>query len=590
MVKYSDVVINWLVEAGYTHCFFVPGGNIMHLINSANNCMTCIGFVHEVGATIAAEYFNEVDGQGKAFVLVTAGPGLTNALTGIAGAHLESRELLVVGGQVKTADLSHGSVRQKGLQEVDGVAMAKPVTKVSVQIVEPVDRGTFLAWVKETWSGRPGAVFVEFCLDVQGREVDPAALASGQDALASHTDRTAPSARDLGELQELVAAAVRPVLLLGGGVSRKTVKALLPQLATFGMPIMTTWNGADRIPSDHPMYFGRPNTWGQRSSNVLINQADLLIALGTRLGLQQTGFNWQEFVAGGKIVQVDCDAAELTKGHPKIFKGIAADADAVLASIAAMPPGAWQEWVEFSRSVRGLLPNVEAVNHTGPGFVSPHDLVTRLSGWARPDDVIIPCSSGGAFTVMMHVFSQRADQRIVTNKSLASMGYGLSGAIGAALAFPLRRTILTEGDGGFSQNIQELGTVAVNNLNLKIFIFDDSGYASIRTTQRNYFNGKYFGCDKSTGLGLPDWEKLFPVYGIPVIRLRADNVGSDAFFELFDSKSPAAFVVSVDPEQTYWPKIQSRIVANGALESAPLHLISPDLPANIAGQVFKYLT
>ena len=588
-MKYSDVVVNWLVEAGYTHCFFVPGGNIMHLINSANNCMTCIGFVHEVGATIAAEYFNEVNGQGKAFVLVTAGPGLTNALTGIAGAHLESRELLVVGGQVKTADLSHGSVRQKGLQEVDGVGMAKSVTKASVQIVEPVDRATFLGWVKETWSGRPGAVFVEFCLDVQGREVEPEPLAGRQIAVASDSGRPAPSAGDMREVQELVAAANRPVLLLGGGVSRKTAKALRPQLAALGMPVMTTWNGADRMPSDHPMYFGRPNTWGQRSSNVLINQADLVIALGTRLGLQQTGFNWQEFVAGGKIVQVDCDAAELNKGHPKIFKGIAADADVVLASVVKMTPGKWQEWVEFSRKVRQLLPNVEAINHTGPGFVSPHDFVTRLSGWAQPDDVIIPCSSGGAFTVMMHVFNQRGDQRIVTNKSLASMGYGLSGAIGASLAFPDRRTILTEGDGGFSQNIQELGTVAVNNLNLKIFIFDDSGYASIRTTQRNYFNGKYFGCDRSTGLGLPDWDKLFPVYGIPVVRLRPNNMGSEEFFELFDSKSPAAFVVTVDPEQTYWPKIQSRIVANGSLESAPLHLISPDLSADIASQVFRYL-
>ncbi len=588
-MKYSDVVLSWLVEAGYTHCFFVPGGNIMHLINSADNCMTCIGFVHEVGATIAAEYFNEVNnGKGKAFVLVTAGPGLTNALTGIAGAHLESRELLVVGGQVKTADLSHGKLRQRGLQEVDGVNMARPVTKVSVQITDTVDRATLLGWVGESWSGRPGAVFLEFCLDVQARDVDPATLAC-ETASPQNGGRPALSVADSDELRRLVAGSSRPVLLLGGGVSRKAAKAALPGLAALGMPVMTTWNGADRMPSDHAMYFGRPNTWGQRSSNVLINQADLVIALGTRLGLQQTGFNWQSFVAGGKIVQVDCDAAELTKGHPRIFKGIVADAGAVLAEIATMPSGNWNDWVEFSRNVRKLLPNVEKVNHTGAGFVSPHELVSRLSGWVGPDDVIIPCSSGGAFTVMMHVFEQRGDQRMVTNKSLASMGYGLSGAIGAALAFPERRTILTEGDGGFSQNLQELGTVALNNLNLKIFIFDDSGYASIRTTQRNYFNGKYFGCDRATGLGLPDWDKLFPVYDIPVMRLTADNFGTQPFLDLFNAPGPAAFIVTVDPEQTYWPKIQSRILPSGSLESAPLHLISPDLPPELAGQVFKYL-
>ncbi len=365
--------------------------------------------------------------------------------------------------------------------------------------------------------------------------------------------------------------------------------AALGGLAALGMPVMRTWNGVDRIPDDHPMAFGRPNTFGQRSANILINQADLLIALGTRLGLQQTGFNWQLFVAGGRIVQVDLDPGELTKGHPRIHKGMVADADAVLRRLVELPPGEWSEWVTFCREVKEALPVSERCNHTGEGFVSPYRLVDRLSDLTRPDDLIIPCSSGNAFISMQQVYRVKLGQRFVTNKSLAAMGYGLSGAIGAAFAFPERRTILVEGDGGFSQNLQELGTAALNGLNLKMFIFDDSGYASIRTTQRNYFNGRYFGCDKKTGLGLPNWDKLFDVYDIPSMRLRDARLDDPAFTELFERPGVAAFVVTVDPEQTYWPKIQSRLVANGSLESAPLHLTSPELPPEMAARVFRYL-
>ena len=590
-MKYSDFIVDCLVEQGYTHCFFVPGGNIMHLVNSCDQRLTCVGFVHEVAATIAAEYFNEVSDGRKALALVTAGPGLTNALTGMAGAQTESRELLVIGGQVKSSDLARGRLRQKGIQEVDGVSVAKPLTKLAVLMDEPVGRDTLENWIRTAREGRPGCVFIESCLDVQGRDVDPGFLGDGggPDGPSARRSGPEPTDADMEDVADLLARAERPVLLFGGGVSHRVATSLLEPLARLGVPVMRTWNGVDRLPDDHPMAFGRPNTFGQRAGNVLINQADLLISLGSRLGLQQTGFNWQQFVAGGKIVQVDLDPGELTKGHPRVYKGIVADANEVLERLVSMQPGDWSEWLAFCRYVKDALPVCESCNYTGEGFVSPYAFVDRLSDLTRPDDLIIPCSSGNAFISMQQVYRVKLGQRFVTNKSLASMGYGLSGAIGAALAYPDRRTILVEGDGGFSQNIQELGTAALNNLNLKIFIYDDSGYASIRTTQRNYFNGRYFGCDKKTGLGLPNWDKLFDVYDIPSMRLRDARLDSAEFSRLFDEPGIAAFVITVDPEQTYYPKIQSRLTADGSLESAPLHLTSPDLPADVAARVFRYL-
>jgi acetolactate synthase-1/2/3 large subunit len=190
---------------------------------------------------------------------------------------------------------------------------------------------------------------------------------------------------------------------------------------------------------------------------------------------------------------------------------------------------------------------------------------------------------------MMQAFEQKSGQRMVNTKGLASMGYGLGGAIGAAFAANGRRTILVEGDGGFTQNLQELGTVSANHLNLKIFLFDNNGYASIRTTQKNYFGGHYVGCDTETGLGIPKWEHLFAAYGIPVMTINVGYQEDESFLRLFESKGPAAFLVKIDPNQTYFPKISSRVGSDGSMESNPLHLMSPELPAELAGKVFRYL-
>ena len=588
-MKYSDQLAAWLVELGYTHCFFVAGGNIMHLLESCSRRMTCIPVVHEVAAGIATEYFNGVALGGRAFALVTAGPGLTNIVTALAGAYLESRELLVLGGQVKVPDLSRGLIRQRGIQEVDGVAIARPLTVKSELIDHVLDRAEFSALAEFGSHGRKGPVFLEIPLDIQGAQVDSEKLSAPPFYNAATIFEKVPDAM-LKNVADALRAAHRPVILIGGGVSRDTVSRHLDQLASIGIPLMGTWNGIDRIPEDHPLFFGRPNTWGQRSANIVMQQADLLIALGTRLGLQQTGFNWQQFIPVGKVIQVDCDERELTKGHPRVDLPISGDANGVLDFIANGDAyGDYAEWTAFARTVRDAIPYNDPSNHTGPGYLSPYEFCWQLSKICTGDDVVIPCSSGSAYTTMMQTFRVRPGQRMLTDKGLASMGYGLSGAIGAAFAAKGRRTILIEGDGGFTQNLQELGTVMVNRLNLKIFIYDDNGYASIRMTQRNYFKGRYVGCDTSTGLGMPKWEPLFAAYDIPVMRIYPGFENDTEFQARFNAPGAAAFIVHIDPEQTYFPKISSRVTASGGMESNPLHKMSPDLDAETAARVFRYL-
>lgn len=588
MTKYSDLICQWLQELGYTHCFLLGGGNIMHLIESCSRHFTCVPVVNEVAAGIAAEYFSEANRNGKAFALVTAGPGLTNIITAMGGAFLESRELLVLGGQVKTADLARGQLRQRGIQEIDGVSIAKPISKHAVLMDEPWSQTQLQAIVRDGFTPRKGPVFLEIPLDVQARQF------AGEVPDATHAPRIAPptlaqpTAEEIHAIRSLLKEAKRPLLLLGGGIDRAVAQALHATLEAWGVPVATTWNGADRMAADHPLYMGRPNTWGQRCANLILQQSDVLIALGTRLGMQQSGFNWQQFAPLAKVVHVDIDRAELEKGHPKTALQIAADANAVLRALVSQPVGDVTEWVAYCRSIRAKFPVLDPVNTPHAGFISPFAFATTLSQLCTGEDAIVPCSSGGAFTVMMQSFLQKAGQTIITNKGSASMGYGLSGAIGMAFATG-KRTILVEGDGGFSQNLQEVGTVAVNNLPLKMFIFDDHGYASIRATQRNYFNGNYVGCDIETGLGLPQWEKLFAAYDVPALRLQPGFENDAAFLAAFNSPAPAAFLVPIDPQQTYFPKITSRVLPGGGMESNPLHRMSPDVAEEDYRVYAKYL-
>jgi acetolactate synthase I/II/III large subunit len=584
-MKYSDQIADWLLELGYTHCFSVGGGNIMHLTESFSRKLDCRAVIHEVAAGISSEYFNQTSDKGKAVALVTAGPGITNIMTAIAGAYLESRELLIIGGQVKTTDLAMGQLRQNGIQEIDGVSITKPLCCKSFTLTKTLNKQDFFDAVNNTIKDRPGPVFLEIPLDIQAKETEYSNnYIESKTKLSNHI-----SEQQINEITERINASERPVILLGGGVKRETIIALQSKIDQLNIPIATTWNAADRLSSTQHNHIGRPNTWGQRSSNILLQQADLLIAIGTRLGMQQTGFNWQQFIPVGKIIQIDIDETELNKQHPHLDIGIQAEANDFFIRLLDKGLDNHQEWLNFCQQTRKAIPLIEnGINSEDSNFISPHQFVKKLSSITDENDIIIPCSSGSAFTIMMQVFEQKKGQKIVTNKGLASMGYGLSGAIGASIANPDKRVVLVEGDGGFSQNLQEIGTAAINNCNLKIFIFDDSGYASIRMTQQNYFAGKYVGCDINTGLGLPNWLKLFQAWDTPAMCLNSLDL-NDEFNESFNRKGFSAFIISINPAQTYFPKISSRVTENGGMESNPLHQMTPDLSSDLKKQVFKYI-
>ena len=581
--------MDWLLDAGYTHCFYVAGGNVMHLLESASTRFKCIPFVHEVGACIAADYFNEsANGTGKSFVLVTAGPGTTNTLTGIAGAWTDSRELLVIGGQAKSSEISRGKFRQIGFQEIDGVSICSSITKASVRIDQQINKRDLFNIINLTKQDRKGPVFLEVCLDVTTQETK-----SNFEDYSYSLDLKIKKIKGhkVNQILKMLKASSRPLILIGGGIDRKTNLSVLKSL---GIPIATTFNGADRVNSDYKYYCGMPNWYGSRWANVILQQSDLIIALGTRLGLMQVGYNWKEFAPLAQIVQIDVDKSELNKGFPRITLPIQGDANQFILEFQNLLISDFEildnEWQKYIMSIRSDLSGPEKINYATPPFIESMKFIDDVMNMTVGDEILIPCSSGAAgYEGAMRVINLKGNQKIVTSHAMASMGYGLSGAIGAAFANPDKKVISFEGDGGFAQNQQELGVAVINNLNLKFFLLDNQGYQSIKGNQKNSFGGHYVGCDYSTGLALPNWVDFAKSYGAKVFEVDQETAFSKEFNQLFNTFGFVIFIVKIDPNQTYWPRIMSSRDEFGNVISNPLHLMDPPLDENLSKKYLKYL-
>ena len=597
---YSDLIASWLKEIGFTHCFFVAGGGCMGLLDGFRTHFQMVPVIHEVTAGICAEHFNEVSQSKnkKAFCLVTTGPGLTNLMTAIAGAYCERRELLVIAGQVKSVDRLSEGLRQRGVQEVNGEAMVDPLTIEARCMVTPYHKQDFLDLAHLARGPHPGPVVIEICLDIQNKRLNAQQvlnLCKGKHKLSPGNNASTRVKSDLAPVLAALYGASRPVILIGGLVSRKQMKKLRPRLEKLGVPLMTVSSSIDRVQTDSYLYAGRPGTWGgQRSANILIAQCDCLIACGVQLDLQQTGFNWQNYAPNAQIFQIYPDDAELQKGHPQLAVGINCSPDEALTYICKEGKAnetKVMKWRKFISQTRKIIPDIESRNESGKGYVPLFHFLKNLSMACRPDDVIAFTSSGSGFTGYPQVAEVKDGQVHSCSPALASMGYGLASSIGAAFAAPQKTIIHFEGDGGFAQNMQELALVKHHNLNIKMFILCNGGYASIRLTQIRYFNGAHVGCNEKSGLPLINWQKLFPAFDIPVKNLESNCYSEQGLSELiYAEKGPTAFLVPIDPEQTNYPSVYTKLNEDGTLVSSPLYDQKPPLAKAVASKVFRHVS
>jgi acetolactate synthase-1/2/3 large subunit len=580
-MQLSDYIIQFLEGKGITHAFMLVGGAAMYLNNSLGNSrkITYTACLHEQAAGIAAEAYARVSGR-PGLLVVTSGPGGTNAITPVSAAWIESTPMFVLSGQVKRADMINGQgIRQMGMQEVDIISMVKPITKYAALVDDPVTIRYHLerAW-HEAVSGRPGPVWLDIPLDVQAWQID-------LETLKAYTaEYTVPEPLDaeISQTIDQLKKAERPCVMLGNGIrisgAADKVEDFVERL---GIPVLTTWNGVDLIDSRHHLFFGRPGGVGQRSATIIQQNCDFLLTIGSRLNLLQTGFNFKAFAREAKHIMVDIDKAELRKVNVHPSLAVCSDAgvfmNKLMNALDGMVLPKYETWQIYCKDIADRYPvMIKEYYDAPPGMVNSFLFVNRLSLVMRDSDVYVSTSSGSAIDVTMQVFQIKKGQRVFSTKGLAAMGFDLPAGIGACLASGKRRTICVTGDGGFQLNIQELETLSRLRLPVKIFILDNCGYAMIYHSHIGAFKGRLTACTRESGLTLPDVLKQADVYGISSAIID-DEKQLENLETLIEGPEPLICRVKVDIAQPLIPRQSSFRNGSGQMESLPLEEMKPPL-------------
>ena len=581
----SDYVVKFIAAQGVKEVFFLPGGGAMYLVDALarQQEMQPVCLLHEQAVAIAAgAYATYTNNLGVG--MVTTGPGGTNTITGVAAAWIDSTPCLFVSGQVKTADgIGQSGVRQMGNQEVDIIALVQPITKYALKVVDKnsiryhMEKAVHLAR-----NGRPGPVWLDIPLDVQGSMIEEESLTgfvpeedeAGSDELAEK----------VCQIVALLRTSRRPLILAGNGIRSAKAEGKLRQIAEIlQIPVQISWKAIDLLCESFPLFAGRSGTMGERGANFALQNSDWLLCIGTRLDMSQTGFDRMQFARRAKKIMVDVDATEIAKLGEIIDMPVCSDAgrfiDELLRQLTGVDCALWTPWVDLVVRWRERYPIAKdrppmEVDSRG---IDPYAFIDILSNELSGDDVIVPCNAGTTAEITYQALKIKEGQRVPTNHGLGAMGFDLPASVGACLASGGKRTICIAGDGGLQLNIQELATIRRLQLPIKIFVMDNQGYNSIRVMQQNHFGGHLVACDSSSGLGLPDTMAIAKAYGLPASEIR-DTAGiRDGIRRVLEQPGPCVCNVSVNPEAKVAPRTATRRLADGSLVSTPLEDMWPFL-------------
>ncbi len=583
-VKVSDYVAQFLVDRGVRHVFMLVGGAAMHLNDSigGRDEITFVSHLHEQACAIAAEAYAKYDNR-LAVAVVTAGPGGTNTLTGVAGAWLDSTPVLVISGQVKRADLKRDSgVRNRGPQELDLPTIVSSITKYAVTVMEPESvRYHLEKAVSLATSGRPGPVWLEIPLDVQTAEVDPEGLEAYVQPGTVGITRGNDLKTRVSATLDLLQAAERPFILLGNGVrlsgagdaARRLVEAA-------GVPFGLTWPAMDLVPDDHALLVGRPGSMAPRAPNFALQNSDFLLTIGARLDLVCTAFAPEWLAREARKVMVDIDGAEIGKLEPYLELGVQADAgefiEELLAQLGSRQLRSVDTWVERCAAWKTAYPLVDReLPTTGP--VSMYTFTKALCRILPEDALVVPASSGNSVEMFLLSYAAKVGQRVFLTTGLGAMGFGLPAATGACLAHGGRQTVCVEGDGGFQMNSHELEVVARLQLPIKVFVIDNGGYGSIVSSQSSYFQ-RLVGAHPGSGLTLPSTLALASAYGLPTDEI-VDQADVEAgILRVLGAPGPCICRVAAIQEEPRQPRVASYQKPDGSMASRPLEDLFPFLP------------
>ncbi len=560
--------------------FMLPGGGAMHLNDSLGKSehIEFVGCLHEQACAIAAEAYARVTNT-PGLLMVTTGPGGTNALTGVAAAFIESTPMIVISGQVKISDqIRNQNIRQQGMQELNIISMVKEVTKYSVMITEPhsikyhLDKALY-----EATSGRKGPVWLDIPLDIQATMIDEDKLYSYEEPMEFYDNLD----KKVTEVINCLNSSIRPVILAGNGIRLANgISEFHELIKILNIPVLTSWNGIDLIEENNQLYYGRPGGLGHRYANFIQQNSDLFLSIGARLNLLQTGYNFDGFAREAKKIMVDIDRNELHKINVRPDIAICADALTFMKALIKRKDEIItidrKEWFSYCDKVRNKYPLISK-EYYETEEVNTYLLVDKISEEMSENDIYVSGSSGSCIDISMQGFKVKAGQRVFTTKGLASMGYGLPSTIGAALASNRRKVVCVNGDGGFQMNIQELQTIKRLNLPVKIFVLNNAGYAAIKGTQTNLFNGNLVICDMNSGLTMPELDGIAKAYKLRYVKISSNHELDNKVSEVIQGDDPVICEVIVPIDLKIFPKQVSYKNNQGQMESLPLEYLNPIL-------------
>ena len=570
-VKVSDYIFDFLTSKGVDTVFSVSGGAAAHLLNSVKEKnLKYICNYHEQACAMAAEGYARI-AKKPACVLVTNGPGSSNTITGVLGAYQDSIPMIIISGQVPTNQslnsLKNVNLRQLGVQECDIISMVKPITKYATQITNPNDVIAILeeAYTQAT-TGRMGPVWIDIPLDIQSSQIETL------------------EPFDWENIINLILQSKKPVIITGNGIHLSNSENLFYELKEkLQIPVVSTWTSKDLMNQNDPLFVGNFGLLGERAGNFAIQNADLLLVLGSRLSIPNVGYQSHLFSPKSIKIVIDIDKNELNKPTIKINYPINKDLNSFLVELNSrlttktIPN--WGSWIEKTQTWKNKYPvfQPEYKNNTHKinSFYFMEVLSTKLK-----DNHIVVTDMGTSYTCTMQSLQLNGKTRLFTSSACCSMGFGLPGAIGAYYADPSKDIILIAGDRGLQMNLQELQTIVHNKIPIKIFVLNNNGYLAISLMQDNLFKGNYIGSTNESGVSSPDFIKLAQAYGLNTFRLK-DNTQLEAQIDgILNLDGPVLCEIMMVENQLLIPRVQSSKNENGEIISNSLENMFPFLPDN----------
>ena len=586
-IRISDYIVNFFANKGISQCFVVTGGGAMHLNDSFGHSkkFNCVYNHHEQACSMAAEGYAQITGI-PAIVCVTSGPGTTNTLTGVLGAWLDSIPMIIISGQMKRETLVSSNslgLRQLGFQEFNIIDSIKSMTKYSAVLNDPryIKYHLEKAFLEAT-SGRKGPIWLDIPLDIQGLLINEEEILEVNPIVEL---KRSPEVNDIEYIINKLNISKKPVLLVGYQVRMDNAYNDFIKLVDFlEIPVVTEWNNHDLLMDAHPLNAGRPGTIGDRSGNLVLQNSDLVIALGCQLSIRQISYEWKNFAKNSYLIGINLELEELIKPtlniNYKINAGIKDIIQSILKSglksIHSKNSG-WNSWAQSMRIKYPVYSNHIANTNL---LMSVYKFFNEFSNNIS-DNTITVLANGAACVAGLQTIKIGLNQRLFTNAGASSMGYAICASIGAAVAEKnLKSIYCIEGDGSIQMNIQELQTIVQNNFNIKLFWINNNGYHSIKQTQKGMFKADekgYCGADKSSGISFPSAEKIAIAYGLPYYRIDNNENVEIVLKTIVKSNGPLICEVITDPNEDFSPKLVSKMNEDGTFTTPSLEDMYPFL-------------